>query len=623
MRPVIAHVLTLIAYLAAAQFAQTLAPLPGAVAPVWPAAGVGFSAFFLMGRPALGTVLAADLCASLLAGLQPGAALGLSLGNTLALGLGAALARRMLAGGNPFDSTRRMGHFLVIGPMLASLAAALLGVPVLARVGALSADPAPAAWSWFLADFTGVSILAPLAVAWRGHPPGLPPMLRRAEGLGLLACTTAAALVVFGLGHEQLLRNYPLIFAFIPPMAWATFRADSRTLTLLLVLLFPGCVLATHAGLGPFGHLPRPLSLHIMQVFYAVTATTTLIIHALTRERANSLADLARSRADLARAHDELEQRVAERTAELDTALRELREAGETYSALFENAAEGIYRADTAGRFVRVNPALARMLGYGSPDELMARITDIWRQVFTCEASCRQLYETLATRGRAADFEMPVRTRSGEGLWVSMSVRPVLDAGGRVLGIDGIVQDITQRRLTREELERRATLDPLTGAANRHTFERTLRRMLAQAGRGGPGLALLFVDLDDFKGVNDTHGHLAGDHLLRTVAARIQARLRETDLLARLGGDEFALLLHNVADAQAADAVAHDILRALSEPVEFEGLHLVVGASVGGCLAPPPGGGPAPDVDQLLHRADQAMYHAKQQGKNRSHIDAA
>lgn len=185
------------------------------------------------------------------------------------------------------------------------------------------------------------------------------------------------------------------------------------------------------------------------------------------------------------------------------------------------------------------------------------------------------------------------------------------------------MQDITQRRLTREELERRATLDPLTGAANRHTFERTLRRMLAQAGRGGPGLALLFVDLDDFKGVNDTHGHLAGDHLLRTVAARIQARLRETDLLARLGGDEFALLLHNVADAQAADAVAHDILRALSEPVEFEGLHLVVGASVGGCLAPPPAGGPAPDVDQLLHRADQAMYHAKQQGKNRSHIDAA
>jgi diguanylate cyclase (GGDEF)-like protein/PAS domain S-box-containing protein len=261
------------------------------------------------------------------------------------------------------------------------------------------------------------------------------------------------------------------------------------------------------------------------------------------------------------------------------------------------------------------------MLGYASPDDLMAHITDIWRQVFTCDDSRRRLYETLATKGRATDFEMPVRTRSGGDIWVGMSVRPVQDDQGRVLGMDGIVQDITQRKLSQEELERRATRDPLTGAANRHTFERALRRMLAQAGRGGAGLALLFVDLDDFKGINDTHGHLAGDHVLRTVAARIQARLRETDLLARLGGDEFALLLHNVTEAQAADAVARDILRALGEPVEFEGLRLTVGASVGGCLTT--GSGPDADMDALLHRADQAMYHAKQQGKNRSHIDAA
>ncbi|WP_051445443.1 diguanylate cyclase domain-containing protein [Desulfocurvus vexinensis] len=613
------HLLAVAAYLAAAHFAQALAPQPGQVAPVWPAAGVGFSALFVLGPAALGTVLAADLAASLLAGVGPGTALALALCNALGLGLGALLARRTLGDKQPFDGPGRMGHFLVFGPLLASLLAALAGVLVLERGGALSAGSAQAAWSWFLSDFTGMVVIAPLVVAWRRHPPGLPPMLRHAEGALLLLGMAVAALVVFGLHHGEVLRDYPLIFAFIPVMAWATFRADSRTLTLLLALLFPVSGLATHAGLGPFGHLPQPMAMHVMQVFFTVTVATALVIHALSRERNRTTQALADSRAALRTAHAELERRVTERTAKLDQALRELRDAEETYRTLFENAEEGIYRADASGRMVRVNPGLARMLGYESPERLMGQTSDIWRQIFVGEDSRRKLYETLATRGQATDFEMPVRKQSGEQIWVSMSVRPVMDPEGHVLGIEGIVQDITQRKLSEEELRRRATQDPLTGVANRHTFERTLRRMLAQAARGGPGLALLFIDLDDFKAVNDTHGHLAGDHVLRAVAARVQGRLREVDLLARMGGDEFALLLHNVSDAQAADAVARDILRALAEPVEFEGRRLTVGASVGGCLA----SSPADTVDDLLQRADKAMYRAKQQGKNRSHIEAA
>jgi len=619
MNVLLKHLLALAAYLAAAHFAQALAPQPGQVAPVWPAAGVGFAALFVLGPAALGTVLLADLAASLLAGVTAGLALALALCNALGLGLGALLARRTLGGRQPFDGPGRMAHFLIFGPLLASLLTALAGVLVMEHGAPLPSGSAQAVWSWFLSDFTGMVVIAPLVVAWRRHPPGLPPILRSAEGALLLLGAAAAALAVFGLHHVELLRHYPLIFAFIPVMAWAIFRADSRTLTLLLALLFPVSALATHAGLGPFGHLPQPMSMHLMQVFYTINAATALVIHALSRERNRATQALADSQAALRTAHDELEQRVAERTAKLDQTLRELRDAEETYRTLFENAEEGIYRTDASGRLVRVNPGLARMLGYASPEQFMAQTSDIWRQVFVYEDSRRRLYELLATQGQATGFEMLVRKESGEQIWVSMSVRPVMDPEGHVLGIEGIVQEITQRKLSEEELRRRATQDPLTGVANRHTFERNLRRMLAQAARGGPGLAVLFIDLDDFKAVNDTHGHLAGDHLLRTVAARVQGRLREADLLARLGGDEFALLLHNVTDARAADAVARDILHALAEPVEFEGQRLAVGASVGGCLATIPG----ETTDDLLRRADRAMYHAKQQGKNRSHIETA
>jgi PAS domain S-box-containing protein len=359
-----------------------------------------------------------------------------------------------------------------------------------------------------------------------------------------------------------------------------------------------------------------------MQVFYAVTRDHDPgHHHALTRERRNSLEALAQSRADLAQAHDELEQRVAERTATLDSALRELRETGEAYSALFENAAEGIYRADASGRFVAREPALARMLGYASPDDLMAHITDIWRQVFTCDDSRRRLYETLATKGRATDFEMPVRTRSGGDIWSGMSVRPVQDDQGRVLGMDGIVQDITQRKLSQEELERRATRDPLTGAANRHTFEQR------PAPDAGPGRARRRGAGPCFSWTGRLQGHQRhprppsrGPRSAHRGRAHQGPAARD-----RPAGPPGRRRIRPAAAQRdrgpGGRRRGRDILRALGEPVEFEGLRLTVGASGGGCLTT--GSGPDADMDALLHRADQAMYHAKQQGKNRSHIDAA
>ncbi len=615
MRRSLSHILALTAY-AAAALVPALIPTGGPVAPLWPAAGVGFAVLCVMGPAVFPTLLFTDLACALILGLGlPGAAL-LALGRTAGLGLGAWAVRAALGGRDPFSGIRTMNTYLLAGAVPAALVPALVAAWVLSGRGDATPGFAPALWSLFLSGFTAIVVLGPL-VECRRRPAQAPGTLGQAEGRLMLAGTALVGWLVFGLRYEMPLDLYPLPFVFIPVIAWATFRADSRTLTLLLALLFAAAVPCTLAGLGPFGHFAAPLSLNLLQAFTAVTAVTTCIIHALSRERARAFDALKTSEAALREAKAELERRVEERTRKLGEALEELRGAEETYRTIFESAAEGIYRADAAGRFVRVNPGLAHMLGYASPTELKAHIRDIFRQVFTSDEDRRRLYQALTRSGQVSGFEASLRRRDGARIWASLSVRPVMARDGRILGTEGIIQDITQRKLTQEELERRATLDPLTETANRHTFERTFATMLAQAERTRSGLALLFIDLDDFKSVNDSLGHLAGDVILREMAVRIGQRLRKTDLLARLGGDEFAVLLHNASDPELAGAVAQDIIDALSRPFEADGAQVTVGASVGGAVYP--GGGST--TEALLRRADRAMYKAKQHGKNRYHID--
>jgi len=385
----------------------------------------------------------------------------------------------------------------------------------------------------------------------------------------------------------------------------------------MLALIFPVSVLFTLAGLGPFGHLFAPLSLHLLQIFSAITAITTYIIHALSKERLHTFSALKLSEAALLEAKSDLERRVEERTRKLNDALDELHGAEETYRTIFESASEGIYRADATGRFVRANPGLATILGYDSPTQLKEMITDISRQVFTRPEDRQRLYETLSRTGHATDFEASMRRKDGAQIWVSLSVRPVIAKDGRIMGTEGIIQDITQRKYSEEELKRRATLDPLTGTANRHFFERTFQTMLAQAERNNTGMALLYIDLDDFKIINDSMGHQAGDTVLQVFAQRIQTRMRKSDLLARLGGDEFAMLLCNTSDPGHVTRIAEEILIALDKPIQVEGGQVTVGASIGGSLYPEGG----TTMDNLLRRADQAMYTAKRLGKNRYHID--
>jgi diguanylate cyclase (GGDEF)-like protein len=197
-------------------------------------------------------------------------------------------------------------------------------------------------------------------------------------------------------------------------------------------------------------------------------------------------------------------------------------------------------------------------------------------------------------------------------LWLQVRGVPLLDAPGRVYRMIGVSQDITERKRREEEIRFLAYHDLLTGLPNRRLLDDRLQQALYAAQRHGRALAVLLIDLDDFKQVNDSAGHRGGDIVLREVAQRLANCIRKADTLARHGGDEFAIVMSDQRADADCSVVAEKVLRALAQPFEVDGRSFTVGASTG--IAVFPSGGT--DGDTLLRNADAAMYRAKQLGKN-------
>jgi diguanylate cyclase (GGDEF)-like protein/PAS domain S-box-containing protein len=296
-----------------------------------------------------------------------------------------------------------------------------------------------------------------------------------------------------------------------------------------------------------------------------------------------------------------------ERTAALDR----LRESEERLASTMELAAIGISHVGDQGRFLYVNPQLCAMLGYTEKELLARTVKDVSHpdDVGATDDLVMQLRS-----GTISSFKREKRylRNNGSVIWVSLTAAVKRDRAGRRLYDVSIVEDISSRKAAEQRVQYLASHDSLTELPNRATFAEMLKVATHTARHHGRSLAVLFIDLDRFKWVNDTHGHEAGDALLREVAARLRGAVRHSDLVARLGGDEFVVLLQDVAEAADATRVASAVLEALRDPVELDGQQCAVSASIGICLHP--------DGDQddqaVLKNADMAMYLAKQGGKN-------
>ncbi|MBK6854796.1 MAG: EAL domain-containing protein [Burkholderiales bacterium] len=318
-----------------------------------------------------------------------------------------------------------------------------------------------------------------------------------------------------------------------------------------------------------------------------------------------------RGRAGLpSRAERELIEEFAHVAALAEARVR-ASEALRQAAAVFENTHDGVVVTDLTPRIVAVNRAYCDITGY-SEAELLGQNPGLLKSGRHGSDFYGALWRRLRDEGHWQG-ELWNRRASGEVYpqWVTLSV--VRDDAGQPSHYVGVCTDITQAKQSEVQLERLAHYDALTGLPNRLLAQSRLSHALDQAARQHGMLAVLFIDLDHFKTVNDSLGHPTGDELLAAFAARAQHRLRAGDTLARLGGDEFLLIIEQLARPGDAASVAQALLDTVKEPFTLaSGLELYIGASVGVSLYPQDGR----DVDSLIQHADSAMYQAKSQGRN-------
>jgi diguanylate cyclase (GGDEF)-like protein/PAS domain S-box-containing protein len=284
---------------------------------------------------------------------------------------------------------------------------------------------------------------------------------------------------------------------------------------------------------------------------------------------------------------------------------KDLRLAG----TVFDSSQQGIIITDAEGVIVRVNPAYCRMTGY-PPEELVGRNPRILQSGLHDKDFYRDMWAELILKERWQG-EVMNRRKNGERYIQWANIDAVRTEEGDLLYV-GITSDISELVYTRERLAHLAYYDTLTSLPNRVLFQDRLNQAFNQARRDKEHFALILADMDNFKTVNDTLGHAAGDSLLVEVAKRLRASVREVDTVARIGGDEFALILMRTQGPEDAAKVAANVVEILSRPYRVQGLEIAGGASLGVTFWPSDGDSP----ELLLKHADVAMYRAKERGRN-------
>jgi len=294
--------------------------------------------------------------------------------------------------------------------------------------------------------------------------------------------------------------------------------------------------------------------------------------------------------------------------------LKALKASEQRYRELFQNVTAGVFQTTPDGKFMAANPALVRMLGYDSEDELLA--VDVAMDVYMDPGHRESWASAMAESGEVRNAELVLKRRDGSKIVVLENSRVVLDADGRALFYEGTLTDITASHELSQQLSYDASHDPLTGLANRREFELRLQRALELMQATGAMHAVCFMDLDRFKAVNDSCGHVAGDELLRQLGQLLEQQVRSADVVARLGGDEFAVLLHNCGP-DAAQQVAGNLLKAVDAYQFVWGSKVhTLGVSIGVVIVTPH----MRRLAQVMNAADAACYAAKDAGRNRVHV---
>ena len=312
----------------------------------------------------------------------------------------------------------------------------------------------------------------------------------------------------------------------------------------------------------------------------------------------------------LAQIEHEYMQELHSALKERDEALNASRQNQRLAHKVFESTLEGILITNAAGIIESVNPAFSRITGW-TQDDVVGKTPKVLSSGRQSDSFYRHMWTSLQENG-FWQGEIVNRRKDGRNYHEHLTITGISNEQGVYTHFAGIFTDITQRKLNEERLHYLANHDSLTGLPNRTLFMERLSASITSTRRNQKQMALMFLDLDRFKIINDTLGHQAGDRLLCAVAERLTATLRESDTVARLGGDEFTVIVEDVQDVRHVARVAQKLVDALISPLELENQEIFATTSIGIAIYPSDG----EDADVLLMNADTAMYRAKESGKN-------
>jgi diguanylate cyclase (GGDEF)-like protein/PAS domain S-box-containing protein len=562
-----------VVYVPAARLGLSLAYLHPSATPVWPPTGIALAALLILGQRVWPGVFLGAFVANIWISGAIAPSLGIAVGNTLEAVVGAWLVNRFAGGRHAFERPRDIFRFAALAALASTTISATIGISSLCLGGlAQWADFGPIWITWWLGDASGCLIVAPVLLAWRWGSPGAHDWRRRLETTLLLAGVVAVGLVVFGGLIPSETRDLPLEFLCLPLLVAIAFRLGVREAAAANLLLSAVAIWGTLRGTGPF-HRPNPNeSLLLLQAFAGVVALTTMALAAVVAER----------------------RRVSQALALLESAV--------------DGAAEGVVILEagvTASRprITFVNAAFSRMTGLSSGEALGQSLDVLPLSPRDAVTTARRAFAV----GERFQRDVLTRLEDGSERSIEVQVMPVPERGSAAAYWVAILRDVSERRRHLAALEHQALHDALTGLPNRMLLLDRLDQSVKAALRDGGTLAVLLIDLDRFKQINDTFGHATGDALLTQVGSRLRGALRSVDTIARYGGDEFVVLLPAAGDRGDAVRAAEKVLETLQTPFIAEGHTLEVAASVGVAVFPDHGS----DGEALMRAADGAMYVAK------------
>lgn len=295
-----------------------------------------------------------------------------------------------------------------------------------------------------------------------------------------------------------------------------------------------------------------------------------------------------------------------------------LKEREEWLGTILQSIGEGVIATDRLGNITFMNPVAEKLTGWDQAESIDKPITSVLHlvdedtgkllRVSIPELICEHVRNPVNGNVLIVNYE--------EKVPIELNATIIKDAKDNISGLVLVLYDVTERKRYEEKLRHNAIHDHLTELPNRSLFFDRFNMALAQVQRDAHRLAVLMLDLDEFKKVNDTHGHNAGDRLLQSVSSRLIHMFRKSDTIARLGGDEFVLLLPEIPAIDVARNVADRVILSFQKPFEFDNLKISITASVGISVYPEDGN----DADTLIKSADIAMYRAKADGRNRYHV---